>query len=682
MTTKLFETIGVLLVSLLLSASLTAQEAPKVRFEKVSNEEVAMKAYPNDTTAEAAILYDEGSSYVKWDAEYGFMLTYERFVRIKILKQSGVEWGNFEIPLYSHDKIREIVDQVKGTTINLENGKIVKSELKKDAIFKERQNKYWETARLAMPAVKVGSVIDLQYSIVSDLIWNLRPWKFQYTIPVKWSQYRVVIPEYYTFNQSSLGYHPLLYAKNTKKNETINFTGKKDYINSWDATGLGETRTISYMTDIFDYAANDVPAMKEEPYLSTLNNYATQVKFELAYADFMKVGGKYEKFNTSWNDVAKQLTDDESFGSQLKGNNFIEDVVAQLIKGKADNVEKLNIIYNYVQQNMKWNGSNSIFTTLNLKKAYSDKTGNSSDINLLLSVMLNKAGITANPVILSTRQHGLLPVAHASLSDCNYVIVQAIINEKPVLLDATEPNLQPGTLPLRCLNGEGHLINKEESEPVQLSNSKSMENTMVQLQIKDGKITGIIKNRSTGLSAYDLRESVKKAGGKKEYFDIIKNTSAEFEYLEYQYTNLDSLSQPMIIEYKIAMKEGQDKDASVIYIDPFLINSHKKNPFSSPTREYPVDFGQSFSEVYNLQLTIPEGYSAEELPKSISLAMAENGGKFQYQATQVDNKIVLNFRFSIDKTLFIPSEYQNLKEFYNLVIKKEAEQIILKKTAI
>jgi hypothetical protein len=671
-----------LVAAFLFTLRLIAQEPPKIRFEKVSDEELNMKTYLNDSTTEAVILYDEGSSYVKWDAQYGFMLTYERFVRIKILKQSGVEWGNFDIILYSHDKIREIVGQIKGTTINLENGKIIKSELKKDAIFKEQQNKYWETARLAMPAVKVGSIIDLQYTVVSDLIWNLRPWKFQYTIPVKWSQYRVVIPEYYTFNQSSLGYHPLLYAKNTKKNETISFTGKKDYINLWSATGLGETQTISYMADMFDYAAKDVPAMKKEPYLSTLDNYTTQVKFEIAYADFMKVGGKYEKFNTSWNDVAKQLTDDESFGSQLKGDNFIDDVVSQLIKGITDNTEKLNIIYNYVQKTMKWNGSKAIFTKLNLKKAYSDKTGNSCDINLLLTVMLNKAGIAANPVILSTRENGLLPVAHASLSDCNYVIVRAIIEGKSILLDATEPSLQSGIIPLRCLNGEGHLINKEESESVQLTNPKSIGNTKVELQIKDGKITGMIQNWSTGLTAFNFRKSVKAAGGNKEYFDIIKNASSEIDYTEYQYNNLDSLNQPVIIEYKIAMKEGLDKGASVIYIDPVLINSHTDNPFTSPEREYPVDFGQSFSELYNLQLTIPEGYSVEELPKNTSLALPENGGKFQYLIAHVGNKITLNFRFSIDKTLFVPSEYQNLKEFYNLVIKKEAEQIILKKIAI
>jgi hypothetical protein len=330
---------------------------------------------------------------------------------------------------------------------------------------------------------------------------------------------------------------------------------------------------------------------------------------------------------------------------------------------------------------MKWNGSKSIFTKLNLKKAYSDKTGNSADINLLLAVMLNKAGISAYPVILSTRENGLLAPAHASISDCDYVIVQAKVDEKPILLDATEPNLQTGIIPLRCLNGEGHLINKDTSEPVQLLNPKSVINTMVELLMKDGKVTGRIKNRLTGLSAYNFRELAKKAGGKKEYFDKIKNSSTELDYLGYQYNNLDSLNQPMNIEYQIALKDVQNGDAGIIYIDP-IIDSQKNNPFTSPTREYPVDFGQSTSVIYNLQLTIPEGYSVEELPKSKSMVLPEMGGKFQYQVTQAGNKIMLNLRFSIDKTLFIPSEYENLKEFFNLVINKESEQIVLKKTTI
>ena len=70
------------------------------------------------------------------------------------------------------------------------------------------------------------------------------------------------------------------------------------------------------------------------------------------------------------------------------------------------------------------------------------KIGNAADINLLLVAMLNKAGIEANPVILSTRENGFIAMAHPSLSDCNYVVARAVVDGKQILLDATEPNLQ------------------------------------------------------------------------------------------------------------------------------------------------------------------------------------------------------------------------------------------------
>ncbi len=672
-----------ILLTFVFSIRLLAQEAPKIKFEKVSKEELAMTTYANDSTAEAVILYDDGTSYVKYEVDKGFVLNYERFVRIKILKQSGVNWGNFTIALYSNGANHENMSPPNGTTFNLENGKIVKSELKKDAIFREQENKYWETVRLSMPAVKVGSVIDLKYSINTNLTWNLRTWKFQYTIPVKWSQYRVVYPEYYTYNQSVFGYHKLLYNKESQDIELINYTTKDS--NSGGVRG-GPThtvnQTISYSTQIFDYAAANVPSMKEEPFLTSLNNYTTQVKFELASVNLIKMGGKLQNYTTSWIDIARQLTDEENFGQQLTGNNFVEDDVKQLTKGTTTNMDKLIQIFNHVQRTMKWDKFKSAYTSKNLKKAYTDKTGNSADINLLLNVMLNSAGISANPVILSTRQNGILSVTHPSISDCNYVIVQAIVDGKPILLDATEPNLQPGYLPLRCLNGEGHLITKEGSKPVPLTNLKSIENTRVELAIKDGKMTGTIKTVSNGLSAFNFRESVKAVGGKQEYFNKVKNSSTELDFLEYHYNNLDSLTQPVNIEYKIAFKEGSDGNTGIIYLDPILINRQKNNPFTAPTREYPVDFGVSYSETYTMQLTIPEGYGVEELPKPKSLIMEGKGGQFNYQVLQVGNKIVLNLSISIVKSLFIPSEYQILKSFYDLIISKEGEQIVLKKIKV
>src|SRR5665648_552603 len=212
----------------LIVTQIFAQEAPKVRFEKVSEEEMKMTVYAQDTTAEAVILFDNGSSEVKYDLQHGFMLTYERFVRIKILKQTCSDWENYTIPIYTTAQNKEEIITIKGTTVNLENGKVVKTEMKKESIFKERENKYWEMVRLSLPSVKVGSVIDLKYSIYSPLLWNLREWNFQYLIPVQWSQYKVVYPEYFTYNHSSLGYHRLNAGDQTTGKESINYTNSSE----------------------------------------------------------------------------------------------------------------------------------------------------------------------------------------------------------------------------------------------------------------------------------------------------------------------------------------------------------------------------------------------------------------------------------------------------------------------
>jgi len=674
------------IITLFLSVRLFAQEAPKVKFEKVPEEDLSMKSYPSDSTAEAVILYDEGSSDVRYDTEKGFMLTFERFVRIKILKKSGVEWGNFYIPLYSSDKYKEEMALLKGTTINLEGGKVIKDELKKSAIFKKRENKYWEAVKLSMPSVKVGSVIDLHYRIYSDLTWNLRTWKFQYSIPVKWSQYSVNYPEYYNYNQSFMGYYGLLYRKESQKSEEIDYST----VETNTSSAVGNFRTseqhsvrnqISYLAHIFDYAAKDIPAIKTEPYLTSIDNYSSQLKFELASENFFKIGGKFKNFTTTWTNIAEQLRTEDYFGQQLIGTGFINDMVAELTKGTSDTLTKIGNIYNYVQHVMKWDGSRSIFANKSIKKAYADKTGNPAEINLLLVAMLNKAGIIANPVVLSTRENGILSITHPTITDCNYVIVQTKVDGHNYLLDATEPDLQAGFIPFRCLNGEGHSIGKESSEPVKLSDPRSAESTMVELELKGGKLSGGIKKRDTGLSAFDFRRSVKSIGGKKEYFDKLKNSATEIDYSGYNYSNLDSLSEPVLSEYTFALKEKADSTTGMLYISP-VIDRIRDNPFTSPTRSYPVDFGVPLTHFYNLQLTVPEGYLVEELPQSKFMVLEGQGGQFQYQISQFGNKIMLTLKLSINKTVFLPAEYLALRNFYDLVINKQAEQIVLKKKPI
>ena len=656
-----------------------AQDPPKVKYGKPTEDELQMKTYALDTTADAVILYDEGSSVVNYDVSKNrFMLEFERFVRVKILKQEGSVWGDFTIPLYSSDATHEEIMGIDGLTFNTEGGKTEKCPLKKESIFRERENKYWENIKLSMPKVKVGSIVDLRYKITSPILWNLQSWRFQYTIPVKWSQYEVRVPEYLNYNRTMLGYHSLYKQNSSTKQEKITYT------ETTETAGIVGSReqsfnTIEYMSNINSYAAKDVPALKQEPYLTTLDNYVTKIKFELASTDFTKIQGSFKSYTNSWQTIVDQLFDDADFGGYIRADNFTEDIVKRLIAGKTTEWDKVLAIYNHVKNTVKWDEMNAIYPSKSLRKSYSDKKGNSADINLILFVMLKAAGLTVDPVLLSTRKHRILSPSNPTLSDLNYVIVRVMVDQTPMLLDATEPNLPAGSIPFRCLNGKGILIRKGAPEDVLLMNLPSRTATSASLELVDGKLSGKLISKLSGEDAYDFRESVRVAGGSKEYFEKVKNNSTEIKFLDYTYTNLDSIHLGVDRMYQFQLENSVATDDAILYISPMLTERHQKNPFISPTREYPVDFGSSFVTSYIFSFKIPEGYQVEELPKAESVVLGDKDGSYVYQATNANGLITINIRFRINKTLFLPSEYEHLRKFYDMIISKESEQIVLKK---
>ena len=113
-------------------------------------------------------------------------------------------------------------------TYNLVNGKIEKTKLNGDGEFKDNVNKFWSIKKITMPNVKEGSIIEYKYTIKSPFFSNLQDWKFQQTIPVDYSEYKTIIPEYFSYNFYSRG-NILLNPKKETKYRTIEILDKSPY---------------------------------------------------------------------------------------------------------------------------------------------------------------------------------------------------------------------------------------------------------------------------------------------------------------------------------------------------------------------------------------------------------------------------------------------------------------------
>ncbi|MFC6996680.1 DUF3857 domain-containing protein [Rufibacter roseus] len=650
-TTPLFKSVLLLTFSLLCFTA-QGQDAP-VKYGKVSDEEVKMKVYAPDTSAAAVILVDYGRSYFTYTND--FKLVYERVMRIKILKKGGYDWANVEVPYYySNSDNKEFVSGIKATTYNWEGGKVEKVKMENKAIFEEKKSDNWYMKKFTLPAVKEGSVLDITYTVTSDFFMNFQDWTFQHSIPVAHSEYRASFPEFFDYKHYSQGY------------ERMKISESK----------AGNMAGVSASTQEYRWVMENVPAITSEAYITTINDYVSRIEFELEWIRFP--GQIHRRMSPTWGGLTKGLMEEENFGGQLSKTGFFKKEVAAFETIK-DTLERVNTIYNFVKDNVKWNERGGVVTSSNLRKIFEGKTGSAADINLLLVALLRDAGLEANPVIISTREHGRIPQHSPLLSKFNYVVGYMQIGGKDVLLDATDPMRPMGLLPKRCMNGQGWLVTKEGGAWVPLlSEDRTTELVNADLQVlPSGRMTGKVTTSTNGIWALNWRHSVL-ADGEEKFMKTLVNNQNQLERKKPVFENLKEINKPFGLQYEVA-STGDEEAKEIIYLNPMLLKGAKENPFKQIARKYPVDFGHGSEEVYMCSFTIPDGYMVEEMPKSIVVALPENGGKFTYMLQANGNKIQVLSKLTISKPIFYANEYEYLKQFYTQVVAKHAEQIVLRK---
>ncbi|QHL88274.1 DUF3857 domain-containing protein [Nibribacter ruber] len=642
-----------LLAVFLVSLSAAAQPVP-VKFGEVTPEEVKMKVYEKDTAAAAVVLVDFGDSYFTFVGGE-FKLVFQRTLRLKILKKAGYDRANIEIPyLYGNSSAKEFVTRVKATTYNWENGTVVATPLDSKSILDEKKHDHLYVKKLALPAVKEGSLLDITYTVNSDFFMKFNDWTFQESIPTAHSEYRAAIPEYFEYKQYVQGHEPMQVRESKK----------------------GNMKHGTATTNEYRWVMKDVPALVSEAYITTVADHVSRIEFEL---EWIKIpGSRHQQVSGSWGSFTKSLINEENFGGQLGKAGFLKAEVASFASIK-DTMERVNTIYNFVKDRIEWNKSTGILASNSLRKTYDSKTGSAADINLLLIALLKEAGVEAWPVVLSTRDNGHIPQHSPLISRFNYVVGSVVVGGKTLLMDATDPMRPLGLLPQNCLNGKGWQVTTGGGEWIPLqTGDKTMEAFSADLHVlPNGTLRGTVRESSSGYAGFNQRRTVKDMGEPK-YLEAFTNSQSNFTRKKPVVQNLQELRQPFNLEYEV-LNEGGAQAKDIIYLHPMALKTPADNPFKLQERKYPVDFAFAKEEVFMCSFTIPEGYVVEELPKSAVISLPENKGKFTYMLQAQGNKVQVISKVVISNPVFYAQEYAFLKQFYAQILAKQAEQIVLRK---
>jgi hypothetical protein len=628
-------------------------------FGSITYRELDLASYDRDSSAGAVVLSEFGEAYFDNGGDHNLIFKYHS--KIKILKKYALAIADIEIPLYKDGSRQETLRSVKASSFNVENNSIREVQLDKKNVFTENQSKYVDAKKFAIPNVRVGSVIELEYELESPFIFNFRSWSFQSEWPKVYSEYVALIPGNYVYNMTLKG--PLTFSKTESKIIKDCFVINGAY------------------GDCAQYilAMKDIPAFVKEDYMTAPSNFMSSLNFELS--EIIYLDGRVDKVTKEWKDAEQELKRDERFGIQLKRGKDLGQQIEQLIRGDTDSLKKAKKVYDFIKGWYSWDGLYGKYSEFGIRKAFDAKKGNVGDINLSLIAALRFADVEAEPVILSTRNNGLPIEIHPVLSDFNYVVAKVNIGKKSFLLDATDALYPFGMLPERCLNGNGRVIPDGDSYWFSLAptyKSKKISNVSLQLDTS-GVMRGTLQSMYFGYEAVNIRKKIFSFDSEVDYINNLKNNIHNIEIKTVDLTNVNDVEKPVTQKIEIEFIAFDSNNENSFLFNPYLDNHWTSNPFKSQERSYPVDFGLALEEIVVIKIEYPKEFEVLNPPELVGLSLPNGGGRYRVDSKNAEGVLSVSTSLVIAKPIFTPEEYHYLKELFNTIIQRQNTDLIFNK---
>ncbi|WP_420573154.1 DUF3857 domain-containing protein [Kordia sp.] len=650
-----------LLVTMLFTLWSYSQSPTSEKFNKITQDELNMTVYAKDTTAHAVVLEEYGENYFEVVHDRIHLIKHY-YVKIKILDKQGIDKANIVIPVYKNKKSIEQIKDVKAITHN--SDKI--DHLTQDQIFSIDVTPFYSEKRFTFPNVKVGSVLEYQYTLVSPFIYNFEGWDFQSDIPKVYSEFNAKIPANYRYNRTLKGFQKLDVneASVTKRCFRIpGMVGRAD-------------------CEVLKYAMKDIPAFKEESYMLSRNNYLSKIAFELS--EFVRFNGGKDVYTKTWKAVDKDMRKDKDIGAQVRKNKFFKNQLSEDILNEPSEYKKAQKIYTFIQNHYTWNEKYGLFGDANVRRAFQEKTGNVAEINLSLINSLLAADIKTETLMLSTRAKGLPTQLHPVMSDFNYLIAKVTIGDEVFLLDATEKLLSFGLLPIRALNYNGRAMDFKNPSYWYTINPflENRQNTTVRVTVsEDGSAKGQLSQVNTGYLAYQKREQLA-SKSTEEYLNDFEERLTFLEVDEYNIEDRNKPSKPLKEQFSLEFDED-NFSSSEVFLDPFFLKVFAKNPFKLNERQYPVDF--AFPRVYTTRflMSLPAGYEFSNVPENQQFSIAGEKAICAVKTVQQNGQLNMSFKLILNNFYFEPEEYQELKAFFSKlsILQKNTRLAIKKKNS-
>ena len=365
----------------------------------------------------------------------------------------------------------------------------------------------------------------------------------------------------------------------------------------------------------------------------------------------------------------------------------MEAVVAAITRDKKDELDKVQAIYYWVQQNIKYiaieDGLGG-FRPRDAGTVFKRRYGDCKDMSNLLREMLDIASIPASLAWTGTNS---IPYSHREvptpMAD-NHMICTYKKGGKFFFLDATGRYNVLGT-PTEHIQGSEALVYKTVNDfelvevPV-VEPGKNITIDSVTITINDDAIRGVGKEVFSGYArvpvVYNL-ENLERSDKKVYLNDLLKKGNNKFMLDKVKTTNASGIHENLEIEYGFTVEDYAIRTQKEIFINPHLEKIEPDGLIDSPSVRQDIFYPYKFLTTGIVRIGVPDGYKVSYLPMNREYKSSEFGFSLRYH---VDEKmVVVRQNFMLNTLKLEREQFDEWNEMIKSLYSAYKETIVLEK---
>jgi hypothetical protein len=425
---------------------------------------------------------------------------------------------------------------------------------------------------------------------------------------------------------------------------------------------------------------NNVMAIEDEPFGVSISDRVASVYLMPEILIFDKYKGKAD----TWENYGQWVFDLYKGRDELLLDDNIK--VTALLVNVADTLERIRILYKYLQENTRY-----IAVTLGIggfqpydaKTVYQTGYGECKALSNYMCSLLKFAGIVSYPALVAAGSYKT-PIFRdfPNFSQFNHVIVCVPRGSDTIWLECTDQKIPLGFLGDFTDNRDALLLTQKGgrfAHTIRYDANDNLRSSRSEFTIDTtGAATGIIKTSYRGLQ-YDNLASFLRSGydeQKKFLYSHSGLPSAQIKEFSVK-ENKERIPGVKIIE-SVKSNNYCSFSGKYMILPLNLINVQKAVQKMVKTRYSDIMISRSSIDWDTIIYRLPNNYYAESLPKGTNLK--SDFGTYSFNVSSNGKEIIYSRKFEITGGRHKAIRYKEFYDFILSISKTDNQKILLTKT--